>query len=104
MKIGGENMDKDRLLGALIIVGVVLAAILYFGSIFSPWWSFTQAVQVLVSIAFVAVLGIGGWIGWTMASTPSPEPVEDLETEDVEEEAPDTEDLNLSEEVEGEEK
>ena len=29
-------------------------------------------VVVLVSIAFVAVLAIGAWIGWTMATTPPP--------------------------------
>lgn len=80
-------MDSDRLLGAGIIIVCIIAAILYFGSVISPWWSILTAVKVVVSIAFVIVLGIGGWIGWTMASTPSPEPVEDLDIEDT---APDT--------------
>lgn len=82
-------MDTDRILGALIIIGVIVAGILYFGSLGSPWWSFLAAVQVVVSVAFVVLLGIGGWIGWTMVSTLSPEPVEDLDMEEIEEEAPD---------------
>jgi len=38
-------------------------------------------VVVLVSIAFVAVLAIGAWIGWTMATTPPPKPIEEITTE-----------------------
>jgi len=46
-----------------------------------------DAVLVLVSVAFIAILGIGGWIGWTMASTPPPKPIEEItaETEDKKE-------------------
>lgn len=87
-----EILDSDRLLGGLIIVGVIVAAILYFGSVVSPWWSLLGALKVVVSAAFLVVLGIGGWIGWTMASTPSPEPVEDLD-EDIE-------DLDIEEDLE----
>ncbi len=78
-------MDSDRALGALIIAGVIVVAILFFGSFFLPW-SFTLAVEIVVSIGLLIVLGIGGWIGWTMASTPSPEAIEDLDIEDLEEE------------------
>jgi predicted DNA-binding transcriptional regulator len=38
-------------------------------------------VVTLVSIAFVAVLAIGAWIGWTMATTPPPKPIEEITTE-----------------------
>ncbi|MFW5932838.1 MAG: transcriptional regulator [Candidatus Hadarchaeota archaeon] len=80
-------MDSDRWLGVLILIGSVLAGILYFGSFWIPWWSFTTAVKILVSIGFIALLGIGGWIGWTMASTPSPEDMGDIDIdEDFEEE------------------
>ena len=40
-----------------------------------------DAVLVLVSIAFIAVLAIGAWIGWTMATTPPPKPIEEITTE-----------------------
>jgi predicted DNA-binding transcriptional regulator len=38
-------------------------------------------VVVLVSIAFIAILAIGAWIGWTMATTPPPKPIEEITTE-----------------------
>jgi predicted DNA-binding transcriptional regulator len=34
-----------------------------------------------VAIAFVAILAIGAWIGWTMATTPPPKPIEEIITE-----------------------
>jgi low affinity Fe/Cu permease len=39
------------------------------------------AVTTLVTIAFIAVLAIGAWIGWTMATTPPPKPIEEITTE-----------------------
>jgi len=40
-----------------------------------------NAVLILVSIAFIAILAIGAWIGWTMATTPPPKPIEEITTE-----------------------
>ena len=40
-----------------------------------------DAVLILVSIAFIAILAIGAWIGWTMATTPPPKPIEEITTE-----------------------
>jgi len=40
-----------------------------------------DAVLVLVSIAFIAILAIGAWIGCTMASTPPPKPIEEITAE-----------------------
>lgn len=74
-------MDSDKLTGVLIIIAVIVLGILYFGSFMLPW-SFLTAVKVVVSVAFLGILVIGGWIGWTMASTPSAEPIEDEEFED----------------------
>jgi predicted DNA-binding transcriptional regulator len=37
-----------------------------------------DAVLILVSAAFIAVLGIGAWIGYTIATTPPPKPVEEI--------------------------
>jgi predicted DNA-binding transcriptional regulator len=44
-------------------------------------------VAVPVLVAFVAILGIGGWIGWTMATTPPPKPIEDIPTPEETKEA-----------------
>lgn len=38
-------------------------------------------VAVPVVVAFVVVLAIGAWIGWTMATTPPPRPIEEIEAE-----------------------
>ena len=40
-----------------------------------------ETILVLVSIAFVAILAIGAWIGWTMATTPPPKPIEEITAE-----------------------
>ena len=51
---------------------------------YSVWTALTvrlDVVLVLVSIAFIAVLAIGAWIGWTMATTPPPKPIEEITTE-----------------------
>jgi hypothetical protein len=40
-----------------------------------------------VLIALVAILGIGAWIGWTMATTPPPKPIEEIEAEEKKEDA-----------------
>jgi len=42
----------------------------------------TWLIAVPVYIAFVAVLVIGAWIGWTMATTPPPKPIEEIEVEE----------------------
>ncbi len=34
-----------------------------------------------VAIAFVAILAIGAWIGWTMLTTPAPKPIEEITAE-----------------------
>ena len=40
-----------------------------------------DVVLILVSAAFVAILGIGAWIGYTLASTPPPKPIEEITAE-----------------------
>ena len=35
-----------------------------------------------LGVAFnIAILAIGAWIGWTMATTPPPKPIEEITTE-----------------------
>jgi predicted DNA-binding transcriptional regulator len=35
-------------------------------------------VTVPVFITFIAVMCVGAWIGWTMATTPPPKPIEEI--------------------------
>jgi len=100
--------SKDQAIGALIFLVCVLLAIGYIIVLFFPqtvisflqtylsWISWTElgirlwAVTIIVLIAFLAIMFIGAWIGWTMATTPPPKPIEEIETEEekVEEEKP----------------
>jgi hypothetical protein len=34
-----------------------------------------------VAIAFIAIMAIGAWIGYTMATTPPPKPIEEITAE-----------------------
>lgn len=105
-------VSKDQGIGGIIFIVCAVIGILYIITLFYPTWlgmfgvsenalTWTGQVQfwvvaVPVFIAFIAIMGIGMWIGWTMATTPPPKPIEEITTE-LEEEEP-------SEEAEEEEK
>ena len=38
-------------------------------------------IQITLMVAVVAVLGIIAWIGYTLATTPPPKPIEEIEKE-----------------------
>ncbi len=38
-------------------------------------------IAIPVFVAFIAIMFIGAWIGWTMATTPPPKPIEEITTE-----------------------
>jgi len=66
-------MNKDQGIGAFILVASIIGVIVY------AWLLFAYAIVVLQITAFIAVaaiLVIAGWIGWTMATTPPPAPLE----------------------------
>ncbi len=93
-------VSKDQAIGGLIFIVCVVVAIGYIVTLFGydlvvqplldvPWS--TRGVQfwliaIPVLVAFVAVLAIGAWIGWTMATTPPPKPIEEFEVEEKKEE------------------
>ena len=86
-------VSKDQMIGGVIFVVCVIVAVGYFVALF-----FTEPLRSLgliqdvagfrywllaipVFIALIAVLAIGAWIGWTMATTPPPIPIEEIEYE-----------------------
>jgi len=87
-------VSKDQAIGwliflvcAVVIVGYVVALFGY-EQVIQPIIDLGPAsdiqfwlVAVPVLIAFVAVLAIGAWIGWTMGTTPPPRPIEEIESE-----------------------
>jgi predicted DNA-binding transcriptional regulator len=69
--------SKDQMMGAgILIVSIVIIILYLYWLFFTPyyWW----AIVVPVLIAVLAVLGIAAWIGYTMATTPPPKPLEDI--------------------------
>jgi hypothetical protein len=87
-------MSKDQALGGLIVAVCVILALAFIGLLFlyDPYIAniinIGAAADVKfwliatpVAIAFVAILAIGAWIGWTMATTPPPKPIEEIITE-----------------------
>ncbi len=82
-------VSKDQGIGGAILAVCVIVAVFYVILVTLPQQVFglngttvrLDAVLVLVSIAFIAILAIGAWIGWTMATTPPPKPIEEITTE-----------------------
>jgi H+/Cl- antiporter ClcA len=86
-------MSKDQTIGALILIICVLVAVGYVTGLFlyptliQPWLNLGANANVQfwliatpVLIGFIAILAIGAWIGYTMATTPPPKPIEELNT------------------------
>ena len=72
--------SKDQTIGAVILIVCLLGIVIYGWLVFFTEWSLL-ALQLTGFIAILAILGIGAWIGWTMATTPPPKPIEELEAE-----------------------
>lgn len=71
-------MSNDRTLGGAILVGSIAGIAIYFWLLFmSPWGDLT--IQVSAFAAVSMVLLIIAWIGYTLATTPPPMPLEDFD-------------------------
>jgi len=74
----------DKVSGYAILFGSLLGIACYFYLVFlSPWA--LLVVQISAFLAVAAVLVIIAWIGYTLATTPSLEPLEDLAESSTEE-------------------
>jgi predicted DNA-binding transcriptional regulator len=73
-------LAKDQALGAVVLVVCVAGILLYGWLVFLTDWSLL-VLELTGFIAILGILGIGAWIGWTMATTPPPKPIEELEKE-----------------------
>jgi TRAP-type C4-dicarboxylate transport system permease small subunit len=96
-------VSKDQGIGWVIFLVCVVVMIGYVVTLFGyeqvikpllgVEWTTTGVrfwlVAIPVLIAFVAILAIGAWIGWTMATTPPPKPIEEFEVEEQPEEKKD---------------
>ncbi len=66
-------MSKDQVYGAIILVVSLVGLAIYTWLLYSfP----TIVLQITAFVAVALVLVIAAWIGWTMATTPPPAPLE----------------------------
>lgn len=87
-------MSKDQAIGAAILTVCIIVAVGYLVTLFYPQWLVTigllgstlnvqfWVIAIPVFVAFIAILAIGAWIGYTMATTPPPKPIEEITTEE----------------------
>ena len=68
------------MIGALILVASVIGIIVYGWILFFTEWTILL-LQLTGFVAVAAVLGILAWIGYTLATTPPPKPIEEIEKE-----------------------
>ena len=87
-------VSKDQAIGWLIFLVCAVVIVGYIVTLFGykdlimPLINLGEPIEIRfwlvaapVLIAFIAVLAIGAWIGWTMGTTPPPRPIEDIESE-----------------------
>ncbi|MFQ6134565.1 MAG: transcriptional regulator [Nitrososphaerales archaeon] len=67
-------MPSDRLTGVLLLVIGVIGILLYGWLLF--FYSPTLILQLTAFIGVAVILAIVAWIGYTMATTPPPEPLD----------------------------
>lgn len=73
-------MNRDQGLGVLLLIGSIVGIIVYFWLVFLSEWSMI-ILQLTALIAVGFILFIVGWIGYTLATTPPPKPIEEIEKE-----------------------
>jgi len=78
------GMGRDQLIGWLLVISSLIVVVAYAYILFLTEYSF-MLVQLTLMIAVIGVFGILGWIGYTLATTPPPKPIEEIEKE-IEEE------------------
>jgi predicted DNA-binding transcriptional regulator len=68
-------MANDRAIGGGILVGSVVGIIIY--GLLIYWWPLL-VLEITAFLAVLVLLAILAWIGYTMATTPPPEPITDI--------------------------
>ncbi len=71
-------MSSDKNMGLLLLAVGAVGILLYGWLIF--FYAPLLMLEITAFLAVAAVLGIVAWIGYTMATTPPPEPVTVTET------------------------
>jgi len=77
-------VSKDQGIGWLIFIICAVTAISYSIALVIPALESIRLwlIAAPVLIAFVAILAIGAWIGWTMATIPPPKPIQEIQPQE----------------------
>ena len=67
------QVDRDQVTGLLILLGSLIGTGIYLWLLI---FYTTIMLQVTAFVAVASILGIVGWIGFTMGTTPPPEPLD----------------------------
>jgi threonine/homoserine/homoserine lactone efflux protein len=67
-----NGLTNDRALGGGVLAGSIIGIIVY--GLLLYFWPII-VLEITALLAVVVLLGILAWIGWTMATTPAPEPI-----------------------------
>lgn len=71
-------MSNDKVMGGALLIGSIAGVIVYFWLVFLSSWSLLT-IQLSAFVAVAAMLLIVAWIGYTLATTPPPMPLEDFD-------------------------
>jgi len=77
-------LSRDQLVGLLLLIASIAVIAAYGWIMFLTEWSLLL-LQITGFIAVAGVFGILAWIGYTLATTPPPKPIEEIEKEIQEE-------------------
>lgn len=90
-------MNRDQVVGfGLIIVSAIVILIYGWLVFLTNYWDMVLRLTGFIAVA--GVFGILAWIGYTLATTPPPKPIEEIEKE-IEEELKKLESEKVKEEV-----
>ena len=81
-------MSNDKTVGGLILIGSLAGIALYFWLLFMSAWSLIT-IQISAFAAVTMVFLIIAWIGYTLATTPPPTPLEEIDLNDISDDATD---------------
>jgi len=73
-------MNKDQALGIGLLIVSIAVIIVYGWLVFFTEYAML-VLQITGFVAIVGVFGILAWIGYTLATTPPPKPIEEIEKE-----------------------
>lgn len=68
-------MSRDQVVGAFFLVAGIAGILVYAWLVFlTAWWDLILRFTGFIAVG--GILTIVSWIGWTLATTPPPKPLE----------------------------